>query len=124
MANRHLSRSIVLQTLFEWDFNGNNNSHIPTILKKDIEEFGSGAGDDEFMIKLAEGVAKKRSDLDKIIEKEEIIEKIIENVDQIVKNEEIQNEKEIEKSTTDFWETVMPLQQEDKIKGVNGRGAK
>ncbi len=69
MANRHLSRSIVLQTLFEWDFNGNNNSNIPTILKKDIEEFGSGAGDDEFMIKLATGVAKKRSDLDKIIEK-------------------------------------------------------
>lgn len=69
MANRHLSRSIVLQTLFEWDFNGNNNSIIPEIMARDIEEFASGAGDEEFMKKLAEGVASKKKELDKIIEK-------------------------------------------------------
>ena len=39
MANRHLSRSIVLQTLFEWDFNGNQNAVIPEIMNRDIEEF-------------------------------------------------------------------------------------
>ncbi len=69
MANRHLSRSIVLQTLFEWDFNGNNNSAIPEIMTRDIEEFASGAGDDDFMKALAVGVASKRKELDKIIEK-------------------------------------------------------
>ena len=69
MANRHLSRSIVLQTLFEWDFNGNDNSTIPEIMDRDIEEFASGAGDDDFIKTLAIGVASKRKELDKIIEK-------------------------------------------------------
>ncbi len=69
MANRHLSRSIVLQTLFEWDFNGNDNSTIPEIMERDIEEFASGAGDDDFIKTLAIGVASKRKELDKIIEK-------------------------------------------------------
>ncbi|MFA6463586.1 MAG: transcription antitermination factor NusB [Candidatus Paceibacterota bacterium] len=69
MANRHLSRSIVLQTLFEWDFNGNDNTTIPEIMDRDIEEFASGAGDDDFIKSLAVGVASKRKELDKIIEK-------------------------------------------------------
>ena len=69
MANRHLSRSIVLQTLFEWDFNGNDNTTIPEIMDRDIAEFASGAGDEEFMKTLAIGVASKRKELDKIIEK-------------------------------------------------------
>ena len=69
MANRHLSRSIVLQTLFEWDFCGNNNSNIPDIMNRDIAEFASGAGDDDFMKNLAVGVASKKKELDKIIEK-------------------------------------------------------
>ncbi len=69
MANRHLSRSIALQTLFEWDFNGKKNSLLNDSLKRNTDEFSSGAGDDEFMKKLVEGVTKKSSDLDKIIEK-------------------------------------------------------
>jgi N utilization substance protein B len=69
MANRHLSRSIILQTLFEWDFNGKNPEIISDSLKRNTEEFGSGAGDDDFMKKISQGVAKKYTDLDRIIEK-------------------------------------------------------
>ncbi|KKS73477.1 MAG: hypothetical protein UV45_C0035G0008, partial [Candidatus Azambacteria bacterium GW2011_GWB1_42_72] len=40
MANRHLSRSIAIQTLYEWDFNNRENSQISEILERNIEEFG------------------------------------------------------------------------------------
>jgi N utilization substance protein B len=69
MANRHLSRSVVMQTLFEWDFNGKKNNDLSDSLKRNEEEFATGVGDDPFMHKLAEGVIRKYSDLDKIISK-------------------------------------------------------
>jgi transcription antitermination protein NusB len=69
MANRHLSRSVVMQTLFEWDFNGKENTDLKHVLDRNAQEFASGAGDDTFMYKLAEGVLKKYTDLDKIITK-------------------------------------------------------
>src|SRR3989344_5914739 len=34
MANRHLSRSIVLQSLYEWDFWGKHNGKLKEILKR------------------------------------------------------------------------------------------
>lgn len=69
MANRHLSRSVVMQTLFEWDFNGKKNTDLEPILKRNCLEFAVDSGDDPFMHKLAEGVVKKYLDLDKIITK-------------------------------------------------------
>ncbi|MFA5987717.1 MAG: transcription antitermination factor NusB [Candidatus Paceibacterota bacterium] len=69
MANRHLSRSIALQTLFEWDFNNCDNSKIADILKRDIDEFGPGMTDFSFVEKLVEGVVNKKSHLDEIIQK-------------------------------------------------------
>ena len=69
MANRHLSRSVVMQTLFEWDFNGKSSSGMHDVLKRNTEEFAGGAGDDPFMKAILEGVIKKHSDLDKIIVK-------------------------------------------------------
>lgn len=69
MANRHLARSIVMQTLFEWDFSGRNNETLQENLNLNIEEFGPGLDDGEFMTKLLKGVAKKQKVLDEIIEK-------------------------------------------------------
>lgn len=69
MANRHLSRSVVMQTLFEWDFNGKNPDAVKEVLKRNTDEFGSGAGDEAFMKALLDGVIKKHLDLDKIITK-------------------------------------------------------
>ncbi len=68
MANRHLSRSIVLQTLFEWDFNEFKDD-VEEILNRDIEEFGPGLNDSPFMAELLSGVTKKKSVIDEIIEK-------------------------------------------------------
>lgn len=69
MANRHLSRSIVLQTLFEWDFNGQKDQDLPAILSRNIEEFAPGAGDSSFMKLLLKNIITKRPTLDQIIEK-------------------------------------------------------
>jgi len=69
MANRHLSRSIVLQSLFEWDFNGKNRAEAMEIFKRDAEEFAPGMGDFSFMEELMKGILDKQKDLDLIIVK-------------------------------------------------------
>lgn len=70
MANRHLSRSIVLQTLFEWDFAVSMDKENPSaMLDRNIEEFGPGLNDDKFIKELFDGVLLKKSILDEIIEK-------------------------------------------------------
>jgi N utilization substance protein B len=69
MANRHLSRSIVLQTLFEWDFAVSKDTEPKDMLDRNIEEFGPGLDDSEFMSELFLGVVKKKEIIDEIIEK-------------------------------------------------------
>lgn len=69
MANRHLSRSIVLQSLFEWDFNSKTSTEALEIFERDVKEFAPGMGDFTFMDVLIKGVLEKQKDLDLIIEK-------------------------------------------------------
>ncbi|OGI95334.1 transcription antitermination factor NusB [Candidatus Nomurabacteria bacterium RIFCSPLOWO2_01_FULL_42_17] len=76
MANRHLSRSIVLQTLFEWDFlpadkKDATTSHqeIKEALKRNLKEFAPGLEDDVFVFALIDEILKKRAKIDEIIEK-------------------------------------------------------
>ena len=69
MANRHLARSVVLQTLFEWDFRGLSDLEVPVVVKRDALEFAPGVSDISFMEDLAQSVLKKRPELDLIITK-------------------------------------------------------
>lgn len=69
MASRHLSRSIVMQSLYEWDFSGKKPENLEKIVEKNIKEFGPGLEDKGFVWQLINGVISKISDLDKIIEK-------------------------------------------------------
>lgn len=69
MANRHLSRSLALQSLFEWDFNERSDDQIRDIVKYNAQEFAPGLDDLSFASKLAEGVVKTRRELDDIIGK-------------------------------------------------------
>lgn len=69
MANRHLSRSIVLQSLFERDFNSKNTEEAMVIFNRDVLEFAPGMGDFSFMEGLIKGVLEKQKDIDLIIEK-------------------------------------------------------
>ena len=69
MANRHLSRSIATQTLYEWDFNNRDNSKIDEILERNIQEFGPGLEDDKFVRDLIKGVLENLDKIDAIIVK-------------------------------------------------------
>lgn len=85
MANRHLSRSIVLQTLFEWDFlpagplsrtekndeknTGWTSEEIKNSLQRNLKEFAPGLEDDEFVEALINLVLKKQTVVDEIITK-------------------------------------------------------
>ncbi|MBI2109516.1 MAG: transcription antitermination factor NusB [Parcubacteria group bacterium] len=68
MANRHLSRSIVMQSLFEWDFN-DRQEKLETILERNIKEFAPGISVDEYPKELTINVQKKIKVLDSIIVK-------------------------------------------------------
>lgn len=67
MANRHLSRSIVLQTLFQWDFNGAKEGLVSTALEENAREFAPNTGDFSFMANLMHGIIEKQAKLDAII---------------------------------------------------------
>ncbi|MBI4128736.1 MAG: transcription antitermination factor NusB [Parcubacteria group bacterium] len=69
MANRHLSRSIALQTLYEWDFYGRNKQLLADIITRNVHEFGPGLESDAFIRDLIEGVLKHQEKIDLIIEK-------------------------------------------------------
>lgn len=68
MSSRHLSRSIAMQSLYEWDFTG-KKSDLENTAKKNIEEFGPGLEDQTLIWQIISGVTKHISELDKIIEK-------------------------------------------------------
>lgn len=69
MAHRHLSRSVVLQTLFEWDFEHKEKDDIGPIFERNIAEFAPGSNDRPFMENLLRTVLDKQKDLDNLIEK-------------------------------------------------------
>lgn len=69
MANRHLARSVVLQTLFEWDTTHAKEGDVPAILARNVLEFGGDDVDHPFMEHLLSGVLAKRGDIDLVIEK-------------------------------------------------------
>jgi N utilization substance protein B len=69
MANRHLSRSVVLQTLFEWDFNHKSLPSITTTLANNATEFADDAGDREYMDVLLSGVLQNLEAINQVIEK-------------------------------------------------------
>lgn len=69
MANRHLQRSIALQTIFEWDFNGAHSERLEEFLEENIREFGPGMEESDLVKKLVKGVVEKHADIDTLIEK-------------------------------------------------------
>ncbi|MDP2593036.1 MAG: transcription antitermination factor NusB [bacterium] len=69
MANRHLARSTVLQSLFEWDFRNISPKEAVGALSRNATEFAPGMGDADFAKKLLQDILSKRADVDSIITK-------------------------------------------------------
>ncbi len=70
MASRHLARSIAMQSLFEWDFNGKDAKVLPEIVERNKKEFGPGLDEEYgFIDRLIAGVIENNAQIDTIIEK-------------------------------------------------------
>lgn len=69
MAYRHLARSIVMQSLYEWDFNNLPKERLEEILLRNIKEFAPGMEDIDFPKRILKGVIEHLPVIDRIIEK-------------------------------------------------------
>lgn len=69
MANRHLQRSVVMQSLFEWDFQGCHDENALAILRKNLAAFAPGLEEVDFARALMENVLGHRKTIDELIEK-------------------------------------------------------
>lgn len=66
MANRHLQRSIAMQSLFEWDFMGCKGDSVDDILRRNSREFADGA-DCQFTAEIVRGVIGSIGMIDELI---------------------------------------------------------
>jgi|SRR5680860_135116 len=69
MANRHLSRSLAMQSLFEWDFNDCKEIDMNELINQNVGEYAPGLEDVLFVKTLVTGVIKQKDKLDNVIEK-------------------------------------------------------
>ena len=80
MSNRHLCRSIAMQSLYEWDF-GNSivdrfdkkkkfgKSELEVITKNNIGEYSSDTEENGFILEVVDGVYRNLKKIDSIIKK-------------------------------------------------------
>lgn len=68
MASRHLARSIAMQALFEWDFNGKKPAALDEIVARNKKEFGAGLDEEyPFIDRLIKGTVDHLPKIDQII---------------------------------------------------------
>ena len=68
MSNRHLARTIAMQTLFLWDFN-HKKEDLNKTMKGVFDNFAPNFDDHGFVKNLVSGVVKNLSEIDKYISK-------------------------------------------------------
>ncbi len=68
MASRHLSRSIVLQSFYEWDFYNKKEGELKSIVERNIKEFAAGLKEEGFVWELIKGITDNLARLNEIIE--------------------------------------------------------
>jgi N utilization substance protein B len=66
MATRHLVRTVILQTLYEWDFYGRKKD-VTEVLERNLAEFAPGIDEPEFAWKILKGVAEHLKAIDAVI---------------------------------------------------------
>ncbi len=75
MSNRHLARTIAMQSLYEWDFRKGNPAKLEDIAKHNLEEFAPSFDDHGFIVQLVRGVVEHQEQIDDIITVGEFYEK-------------------------------------------------
>lgn len=66
MATRQLARSVVLQSLYEWDFY-NKKEDLTKVLERNLLEFAPGIDEPDFAWRLMKGIIDHLEDLDVVI---------------------------------------------------------
>ena len=66
MSNRHLARTIAMQSLFLWDFSG-KTADINVAVQTNFSNFAPNFDDNGFTMKLVKGVLENATDIDKYI---------------------------------------------------------
>jgi len=69
MSNRHLARTIIMQTLFLWDFNGQKDKDLNKIIRENFLNFAPSFDDNGFVEKTIKGILKNIKEIDKNIVK-------------------------------------------------------
>lgn len=67
MANRHLGRMVVMQSLYEWDFRNQKDPEFKKALEYNLKEFAPEFDDKEFVESLSTGILKHVKEIDQII---------------------------------------------------------
>ncbi len=68
MSSRHLIRTVVMQTLFQWDFL-NKTGDFYELLQRNLADMAPGVEDDGFGARLCRGVEKHLSEIDDLIQR-------------------------------------------------------
>jgi N utilization substance protein B len=66
MATRHLIRTVILQTLYEWDFY-RQEKDITEILERNLAEFAPGIDEPDFAWRILQGIAAHLREIDEIL---------------------------------------------------------
>ncbi|MFA6194999.1 MAG: transcription antitermination factor NusB [Patescibacteria group bacterium] len=69
MSNRHLARTIALQTLFAWDFNGQKDGDIERLIVDNFANFAPNFDDGGFVRSLVIGVRDNLEEINRLIVK-------------------------------------------------------
>lgn len=68
MSNRHLARSIIMQSLYQWDFRGQPDSDLPIIINQNLNEFGKGIEEEKtYITETMNAVKDNLKKIDKVI---------------------------------------------------------
>ncbi|MBI4092782.1 MAG: transcription antitermination factor NusB [Candidatus Kerfeldbacteria bacterium] len=68
MSNRHLARTVAMQTLYEWDFN-DRKQNLAELLKHNLKEFAPDFNDGGFSERIVKGVEQNQAEIDKVVER-------------------------------------------------------
>lgn len=67
MSNRHLARTIAMQSLYEWDFLGRPTQRIEEIIAYNKREFAPEFDDAGYVDKTIQAILEQQKDIDKRI---------------------------------------------------------
>lgn len=69
MSNRHLARTLAMQSLYQWDFHGKDSEQLSTIVDTIFNEFAPDFQDDGFVDNLIRGILQNIEEIDSYIVK-------------------------------------------------------